>query len=267
MRVIIRTIVAAVVAAGCSRTSWEKKSQEFVVAGDWGFERYSCKSTDTSRGGGAAVRDTGWGFVIYHHDADGKWRVARDAFGTDQPLPTKEGDVMPMGPSGGGPGWGLKGAIIVACASCERPTVFVREPPDRALCAGCAGTPASERETVRLCPVDGSPLTVESRSNVDIDRCPECGGVWLNSGELDVILRAASAPTVSACPKCAGEMEAGSVWAQGGGRGVWCLGDTFPEQNFHVFPPGVEWSGPRHRIVTQRCKRCGFLESYAPEAT
>ena len=27
------------------------------------------------------VEDTGWGLVIYHHDADGKWRVARDAWG------------------------------------------------------------------------------------------------------------------------------------------------------------------------------------------
>jgi len=69
-------------------TSWDKQSQEFVVAGDWAFERYSYRSTDTPRGGGEPVQDTGWGLVIYHHDADGKWRVARDAFGTDQPLPT-----------------------------------------------------------------------------------------------------------------------------------------------------------------------------------
>jgi len=33
----------------------------------------------------AVVEDTGWGLVIYHHDADGKWRVARDAFGPDHP--------------------------------------------------------------------------------------------------------------------------------------------------------------------------------------
>jgi len=39
--------------------------------------------------GGADVVDTGWGLVVYHHDADGKWRVARDAFATDTPLPTK----------------------------------------------------------------------------------------------------------------------------------------------------------------------------------
>ena len=70
-------------------THWNKTSQEFVTAGDWAFERYSYKSTDTPKAGGAAVEDTGWGLVVYHHDSDGKWRVARDAFGTDTPLPTK----------------------------------------------------------------------------------------------------------------------------------------------------------------------------------
>lgn len=70
-------------------TNWDKTSQEFVVNGDWAFERYTYKSTDTPKAGGAPVQDTGWGLVIYHHDADGKWRVARDAFATDTPLPTK----------------------------------------------------------------------------------------------------------------------------------------------------------------------------------
>ena len=38
--------------------------QEFVVNGDWAFERYAYKSTDTPVGGGAVVEDTGWGLVI-----------------------------------------------------------------------------------------------------------------------------------------------------------------------------------------------------------
>lgn len=71
------------------KTHWEKASLEFVVTGEWAFERYSYKSTDTPLAGGAAVQDTGWGLVIYHHDEDGKWRVARDAWSTDHPIPTK----------------------------------------------------------------------------------------------------------------------------------------------------------------------------------
>ncbi|MEO8561822.1 MAG: nuclear transport factor 2 family protein [bacterium] len=64
-------------------TKWDKPVQEFVVAGDYAFERYSYTSTDTPVGGGKDVVDTGWGFVVYHRDADGVWRVARDAFGPD----------------------------------------------------------------------------------------------------------------------------------------------------------------------------------------
>ena len=68
-------------------TTWEKPVQEFVVSGDYAFERYSYTSTDTPVGGGAPVVDTGWGFVVYHREADGVWRVARDAFGPDHPPP------------------------------------------------------------------------------------------------------------------------------------------------------------------------------------
>ena len=70
-------------------THWVKETQEFVVAGEWAFERYAYTSTDTPHGGGEPFVDTGWGLVIYHLDADGTWRVARDAFGTDTPLPAE----------------------------------------------------------------------------------------------------------------------------------------------------------------------------------
>lgn len=62
----------------------DKPIQEFVVSGEWAFEQYSYESTDTPHGDGDVIKGSGWGLVIYHHDADGKWRVARDAFGPDQ---------------------------------------------------------------------------------------------------------------------------------------------------------------------------------------
>ena len=61
-------------------TQWEKTTLEFVVSGDWAFERYAYKVVDTPRSGGDAVADTGNGINIYHLDADGTWRVARDAW-------------------------------------------------------------------------------------------------------------------------------------------------------------------------------------------
>jgi hypothetical protein len=71
---------------------------------------------------------------------------------------------------------------------------------------------------------------------------------------------------VSACSKCAGEMEAGSSSTQGAGHHHWFGGNTPPEWSMHLFPPSAGWSAPLHRIVTYRCKDCGFLESYAPAA-
>jgi len=67
------------------RTHWDKPVQEFTVSGDYAIERYNYTSTDKPVGGGKDVVDTGWGLVIYHRDADGVWRVARDAFGPDHP--------------------------------------------------------------------------------------------------------------------------------------------------------------------------------------
>lgn len=71
------------------RTVWVKDSLEFVVKDDWAYERYSYKSVDTPRADGPAagtpvVNDTGNGINIYHRDADGAWRVARDGWATDQ---------------------------------------------------------------------------------------------------------------------------------------------------------------------------------------
>jgi ketosteroid isomerase-like protein len=64
-------------------TNWDKPVQEFVVSGDHAIERYSYTSTDTPIGGGKPVVDTGWGLVVYRRDADGAWRVTRDAFAPD----------------------------------------------------------------------------------------------------------------------------------------------------------------------------------------
>ncbi|MBA4149390.1 MAG: zf-TFIIB domain-containing protein [Verrucomicrobia bacterium] len=40
-----------------------------------------------------------------------------------------------------------------------------------------------------LCPADGSVLVAVHHRGVEIDVCTACGGVWLDHGELDLILR------------------------------------------------------------------------------
>ena len=67
------------------------------------------------------------------------------------------------------------------------------------------------------------------------------------------------------CAKCAGTMERGFVVDQGHGLvtvGDWIAGP--PEKSFWF---GLTLRGkPRLKVATWRCRRCGFLESYAAEA-
>lgn len=67
------------------KTHWVKTTLELVELDGWAFEQYAYQSTDTPRAGGRAVRDTGKGIIVYRRDADGAWRVARDAWNSDLP--------------------------------------------------------------------------------------------------------------------------------------------------------------------------------------
>lgn len=68
---------------GAFKTKWEKTSIGFTVSGDWAFERYTYKSTDTDRKTGKVTTDTGKGINIFRRGADGKWRVAIDGWSSD----------------------------------------------------------------------------------------------------------------------------------------------------------------------------------------
>jgi ketosteroid isomerase-like protein len=70
---------------GATRTYWEKRSIAFVVNGDWAFERYTYKSTDTDRKTGAVTTDVGKGINIFRRGSDGRWRVAIDGWSSDRP--------------------------------------------------------------------------------------------------------------------------------------------------------------------------------------
>ena len=45
----------------------------------------------------------------------------------------------------------------------------------------------AESESAHRCSVDGAQMTKDLVLNIVIDRCPECGGVWLDGGELELI--------------------------------------------------------------------------------
>lgn len=71
---------------GTTRTHWEKTSIGFVVNGDWAFERYTYKSTDSDKKTGAVTADTGKGINIFRRGSDGRWRVAIDGWSSDRPV-------------------------------------------------------------------------------------------------------------------------------------------------------------------------------------
>jgi Zn-finger nucleic acid-binding protein len=43
-----------------------------------------------------------------------------------------------------------------------------------------------------MCPNDNSPMQTLERSGVQFDMCPACRGVWLDRGELEKLMEAAS---------------------------------------------------------------------------
>jgi hypothetical protein len=49
---------------------------------------------------------------------------------------------------------------------------------------------AAAAEAPRACPIDQTAMKKEVVSNVIVDRCPRCNGVWLDGGELELVRRA-----------------------------------------------------------------------------
>ncbi len=47
---------------------------------------------------------------------------------------------------------------------------------------------AAERQSHYLkCPKDGHDIATESFEGIQIERCPACGGIWLDAGELEAL--------------------------------------------------------------------------------
>lgn len=62
-------------------------------------------------------------------------------------------------------------------------------------CARCAELVREKTKVRRTCPVDGTEMRKETVQNILLDRCPDCGGVWLDHDELSALLRIAAEHT------------------------------------------------------------------------
>jgi len=54
-------------------------------------------------------------------------------------------------------------------------------------CMDCELKLKAEREETLRCQHDGAEMRKEVIQNVIVDRCPECGGVWFDGGELEIL--------------------------------------------------------------------------------
>ena len=60
---------------------------EVQVAGGWAFERGRYEIDLTPKQGGGPMKDNGKYITVYQHQSDGSWKIARDVWNSDQPMP------------------------------------------------------------------------------------------------------------------------------------------------------------------------------------
>ncbi len=62
-------------------------AEEVVVTGDWAFRRGTFTMTLSPAVGGEQTQDAGKFIEIWQRQADGSWKIARDIWNSDNPLP------------------------------------------------------------------------------------------------------------------------------------------------------------------------------------
>ena len=72
-----------------------------------------------------------------------------------------------------------------------------------------------------MCPNDNTPMQTLERSGVQFDMCPACRGVWLDRGELEKLMEAATNEGRASAPQAAAAAQpipqaAPSPWGSGG---------------------------------------------------
>jgi ketosteroid isomerase-like protein len=68
----------------------ESDFREVEVAGDWGYIRAHWIWTQTPKGGGKSVKDTGYSIWIVRRQPDGSWKITRGIFNSENPIPGAE---------------------------------------------------------------------------------------------------------------------------------------------------------------------------------
>jgi Zn-finger nucleic acid-binding protein len=121
------------------------------------------------------------------------------------------------------------------------------------------------------CPRDGRELIVENTHGIEVDRCPQCNGRWLDYNELDQLEATTGAteserratiefgekPSELDCPKCGKRMKAFNY------RAYDLELDTCPEEHGYWLDSGEE--GRVRDIINDRVR--GLERSASAEAS
>lgn len=78
---------------------------------------------------------------------------------------------------------GHEGSDCTRCGQQQTTREFEGSPT----CSPCELSIRAEREEPVECRHDGSLMQKEILEDIIVDRCPECGGVWFDGGELEVL--------------------------------------------------------------------------------
>ena len=65
-------------------------SEEVVVSGDWAFDRGTYTQFLTPASGGDAIQDRGKYLVALERQPDGSWKIAREVWNSNNPVPGTE---------------------------------------------------------------------------------------------------------------------------------------------------------------------------------
>jgi Zn-finger nucleic acid-binding protein len=103
---------------------------------------------------------------------------------------------------------------------------------------------SSEEVQEAVCPSCRRPMIVYELDGVEIDRCLDCGGTWLDSGELEAIARSAG----TADPELPRTVRDAPAGPKGARRCPRC-----------ARPLRAIGIGKEKRIELDRCPRCGGL--------
>ncbi len=77
------------------------------------------------------------------------------------------------------------------CTRCQRRTR--NQVRGEAVCIPCQMAEQAQEEAVMECPQCGASMAKQIEQTVIYDKCPDCGGVWLDKSELETLVAVANA--------------------------------------------------------------------------